>query len=266
MATYGRQVLDTTGRPIEVSADGRPTYKSRGLTIDWETVDAVVAETVLDDETVVPAGGKYLRFGQIVTRKGTAETQTYTWTGGPTAGAAILTLPATDAEPEQSTVELPFDATAAQVQSALEDIPRIGEGGVVVTRSGSGTAGAPYVYSAVYKRELGDLDTLTATHTFTGGTTPTVTVATGTPGVGDNKFGPYDSAATDGRATLSRGDVYILNKTVLESDTASDHPPAMDGGLMWKQRILMTTGTHSLAAGPTVTEFLAAFPEVRFAE
>jgi hypothetical protein len=36
--------------------------------------------------------------------------------------------------------------------------------------------------------------------------------------------------------------------------------------LCWKARLLMTTGTHSLAAGPTVSEVEAAFPRVRYAQ
>jgi hypothetical protein len=87
------------------------------------------------------------------------------------------------------------------------------------------------------------------------------------------KFGPYDPAASDGRQLLVRGDCFILEHTVFENGVIpqlggppSNHPPALDGGLLWKDRVLMTTGTHTLAAGPTVTEFLAAFPDVHFAQ
>ena len=99
MGTVGRVVLDQTGRPVEVSADGFPEYKTRGVTIDWSKVAAVGSDTTLPDETLVKSGDKYLRYGQVITRAGTAEVQTYTWTGGPTAGSAILTFPATATAP-----------------------------------------------------------------------------------------------------------------------------------------------------------------------
>lgn len=86
------------------------------------------------------------------------------------------------------------------------------------------------------------------------------------------KFGPYDSAAADGRQLLAKGAAYILNQTVLEHNplgfdvAPSDHPAVLEGGLCWKARILMTTGAHSLAAGPTVAEAEAVFPRVRYAQ
>lgn len=85
------------------------------------------------------------------------------------------------------------------------------------------------------------------------------------------KFGPYDPAAADGRQTLKRGDCFILNETVLQNGyisalnaKATDHPQVGDGGLVWKDRILMTTGAASLAAGPTVANFETAFPDVSY--
>lgn len=87
------------------------------------------------------------------------------------------------------------------------------------------------------------------------------------------KFGPYDPAAADGRQTLARGNCYVLNRTVKETgyisgidiSSASDHPQVFDGGTVWKDRVLMTTGAASLAAGPTVTNFETAFPRVAYA-
>jgi hypothetical protein len=81
------------------------------------------------------------------------------------------------------------------------------------------------------------------------------------------------TAATDGRQTLTRGECYILNETCLENGVipglgggASDHPAVFDGGPAWKARILMTAGAHSLAAGPTVAEFEAAFPRIDYVQ
>jgi hypothetical protein len=83
---------------------------------------------------------------------------------------------------------------------------------------------------------------------------------------GSNKFGPYDSAAGDGRATLSDDTSFILTETVIANGpggyTTQDtvHLGVIKGGSVWKKRLLATSGTHSLAAGPTYTEIASTFP------
>jgi hypothetical protein len=263
--TFGPRTLGTTPSTLEVSADGRPEVKIGGVTVDWSTVTAVSGSAVtLLDGTEIAVGEKYLRYGQVITRIGVAEVQTYTWTGGPTTGTAILTLPAAGDLPAQSTTALAVNATGAAVQAALQALTRIGVDGVSVARTGAGSNADPYVYTATYSTRLGDVPALTATNTFGGGTTPTVTVATTTAGsLTGGQFGPWDTAATDGRATLAVGDCYVVNRTVKELDPFSGCPEAIFGGRMWRDRLLITTGTHTLAAGPTVAEFLAAFPRAQ---
>lgn len=78
------------------------------------------------------------------------------------------------------------------------------------------------------------------------------------------KYGPYDFAAADGRQTPAHGDIFIVNETFREDEAASDHPPVLYGGLLFKSRVIATSGTHSLANGPTYTELLAAMPRVQF--
>lgn len=78
------------------------------------------------------------------------------------------------------------------------------------------------------------------------------------------KYGPYDFAAADGRQTPANGTTFVLNSTVKENDRASDHAGvAIYGGPVWKARLIATAGTHSLAAGPTYTELLAACPRLQ---
>jgi hypothetical protein len=263
--SFGQRSLGTFQSTLEVSADGRPEAKIGGVTIDWATVAAVAGAAVtLLDGVLVAIGEKYLRYGQVITRIGVAEVQTYTLTGGPTAGTATLTFPATADQPAQS-FTIAFNATGAAVQTSIQALSRIGTDGVSVARTGSGTAGDPYVYTATYSTRLGDVATPTGTHTFTGGTTPTITIATTTAGSATGgQFGPYDPAASDGRATLAIGDCYTINRTVKELDPFSAHPESIFGGRLWRDRLLITTGTHTLAAGPTVAEFLAAFPRAQF--
>ena len=45
-------------------------------------------------------------------------------------------------------------------------------------------------------------------------------------------------ALADNTSTLVRGETYIVNETWLESDVMSNHPGVMDGGRMFKDRIL----------------------------
>ena len=86
------------------------------------------------------------------------------------------------------------------------------------------------------------------------------------------KYGPYDPAANDGRQNLVRGKCFVNNRTVKENGFganinigATDHSQVFDGGTAWKPRILMTAGSASLAAGPTVAAFEAAFPRIAYA-
>ena len=86
-------------------------------------------------------------------------------------------------------------------------------------------------------------------------------------------YGPYDPAATDGRQTLTRGKCFVVNRTMLENGiggatlntTATDHPQVFDGGTAWKARLLVSSGAASLAAGPTLAAFEAAFPRIAYA-
>lgn len=104
---------------------------------------------------------------------GTDEVQTVTITGAPTGGSFTLTYDG------QTTAPIAYNATAAQVRSALaaldtldaNDITVTGSGPYVVTFGGSDLAGT-------------NVAQMTSTGSFTGGTTPGVTVATTTGGDG----------------------------------------------------------------------------------
>jgi hypothetical protein len=80
------------------------------------------------------------------------------------------------------------------------------------------------------------------------------------------KYGPYDFAAVDGRQTLTPGACYVVNETTREDESASDHPPVLFGGMVFKSRLIATAGTHSLANGPTYTELLAVLPRLQMVD
>ncbi|MFI8853685.1 hypothetical protein ACIGW3_26315 [Streptomyces sp. NPDC053499] len=106
---------------------------------------------------------------------GTNEVQSVAITGGPTGGTYTLTFSG------QTTAAISFDATAADVQTALEGLSNITTGDVTC-------AGGPHPGSAITVTFGGqyagqDVAQMTADDTgLTGGTTPTVTVSTVTPG------------------------------------------------------------------------------------
>jgi hypothetical protein len=114
----------------------------------------------------------------------TNEVQTVTITGGPTGGTFTLTWSG------QTTAAIAYNATAAAVQTALEALSNIAPGDVVVT----GNAGGPYTLTWGGTQLGEDVAAPTATASFTGGTSPGVTIATTTAGGA--------ATATDGTETF----------------------------------------------------------------
>lgn len=63
----GVTTIDTSGRRLGVLAETKSArWKAGGVTIDWSTVATNGSDTTLPDGQVVPAGTKYLRYGQIL--------------------------------------------------------------------------------------------------------------------------------------------------------------------------------------------------------
>lgn len=102
----------------------------------------------------------------------TNEVQTLTVTGAPTGGTFTITFSG------QTTAAIAHNATAAAVQTALEALSNINPGDVAVT----GNAGGPYTltFGGQYLGE--NVGEVTTTESFTGGTSPDITIATTTAG------------------------------------------------------------------------------------
>lgn len=100
------------------------------------------------------------------------------------------------------------------------------------------------------------------TQALPGGTILAVVTATG-------MYGPADTTATDGRQTLARGTTFIVNRTVLITDQRSNHPEALEGGVMWKDRILSLASLGIANAvtqtPPTQAALEAVLPRMRYA-
>lgn len=71
-SSFGRTVNETTGNPVQVTADGSPHWKAGGVTLDWSAVTAVDSDTTLSDGTVVKAGDKYILYGTVLVNTGSA--------------------------------------------------------------------------------------------------------------------------------------------------------------------------------------------------
>lgn len=124
---------------------------------------------------------------------GVNEVKTVTITGTPTGGTFTLTFGG------QTTSAIAYNAAGSAVEDAVEALSSVGLGNVRVT--GGPGPGTPYVITFLNDLGRRDVGTMTAAHSFTGGTTPAIAVTTTTEG-----------DATDGqRFILHRG--VILKKS-----------------------------------------------------
>lgn len=83
------------------------------------------------------------------------------------------------------------------------------------------------------------------------------------------KFAPYGSVTNLGGGTLlkSKGDMFVVNRTVFEKVSGSDHCPVIQSGDVYKARLVQNgTGAADTLAGPTLAEFNTAFPAITFTE
>ena len=102
------------------------------------------------------------------------EKQTVTIGGTPTGGTFTLTFGG------QTTATIAYNAAASVVEAALEALSTIGQGNVQVT----GNAGGPYTVEFVGQLANANVAAMTADASgLTGGTSPTVTIATSQAGV-----------------------------------------------------------------------------------
>lgn len=208
----------------------------------------------------------------------------------------------------RTTASVAWNVSAADLDTAVEALDIIGSGGVTV----SGSAGGPYTIT--FLPSLGDLDVevvndLTAdggvieggivlanlvggayvvtfpagsgnvaalttnAASLTGGA-GTATVATATAGTSSGTYGPYSSAATDGRQNLVRGRCFILNESVTElgpiglNTQATSHPAVFEGGKVWRARLNIGGPNPTSIGGnePSVAAFEAAFPRVQYVD
>lgn len=107
-----------------------------------------------------------------LTTGGVSEVQTVTITGGPTAGTFTLTLSG------QTTATIAYNATATAVADAVALLSNVGAGNVTGSGGPLPTTAVTLTFSGV----LGNIATMTATSSLSGGTTPAIAVASTTEG------------------------------------------------------------------------------------
>lgn len=272
---YGRKVIGAIGRKMQVIVDADFTqWIVGGMTVAWGAVAAVGALT--------------------------SEVQRITITGSPVGGdftvAGVDPLTGDAFE----TAAIAYNASAATVLAAL--IAVIGAGNATATGGALPGTAVDITFAGDWADR--NVAQMTADGTgLTGGTSPAIAVTTVTAGIGEadpnfgmiiqpgNKYlrygqimclctsgtyedmyGPYDPNASDGRQTLTPGQCFILNETVVKdplvgvpiNTVESDYIGAFDGGRAYIERIIQSgVATHSLAAGPTLAEFNTAFPRIQ---
>lgn len=107
---------------------------------------------------------------------GTDEVQTLTITGTPTGGTFKLTFKGAE------TAAIAYNASAANVVSALEALPTVGTGGVTATGGPLPGTAVVITFAANLGKRAQDLITV-SDNSLTGGTDPAGAVAETTPGV-----------------------------------------------------------------------------------
>jgi hypothetical protein len=265
MGNLGRHVQSyKSGYDDHIAAAGDIEWLFVGATIDWDTVTAAAADVTLGSGRLIRAGQKYLPRGQFMTRISAGGATVATENNTPTGGTFTLTL--TTPSGAFTTAAQAYNATGATLQTAVRALDSRFAAATV-----TGSAGGPYTFG--FPASLGSVQVTADYSLLTGaGAQPTITFATTSTGrVG--WFGPYDPAATDGRATIARGDCGLIPRTIVLDGTLGlgerddVHKGLITGGTAWEGRVIQSgTATHTLALGPTRAELLAGLPTLVLAK
>lgn len=154
-----------------------------------------------------------------------SEVQTATITGTPAGGSFTLTLSG------ETTAAIAYNAAASAVQSALEALPSLSAGDVTVT----GSDGGPYTITFGGNYAGANVPAMTATASLTGGSTPGVTMATGTAGGG---------TATDG-LDVPRG--FLFNSIQMAVGDANKGAPLQERGFIRPANLPANSGLDANA-------------------
>lgn len=154
--------------------------------------------------------------GDLITTGGTDEVQTITITGTPTGGTFTLTFSG------QTTTAIAYNAASTVVQTALLALSNLATGDVTVS-GGPGPA-TPYVVTFAGSYASTDVPALTATGSFTGGTTPAIAVTTTTAGVLGASIIGYRAPQVNVDPTPNGVAIEAWSRAVLDNSFAASLP------------------------------------------
>lgn len=170
-ADAGNPILNTIKANAVDNGDGTVTIYVRG---QWNWLSH--SSDCNYDRAAAGVGVIWNDLNGPGTTRGNNETQSVTITGNPTGGTFKLKFSG------QTTGTIPYNATAAQLDAALEALSNVGAGDVNVTGGpGPGAAFSVEFTGALAKTNVAQM-TL-ANKSFTGGTNPNVVIATTTGGL-----------------------------------------------------------------------------------
>lgn len=179
------------------------------------------------------------------------EVQTYSVNMAPTGGTYTLTFQG------QTTAGIAYNAADSAVLSALEALSNIAAGDVTVSRSGSGTLSAPYVYTVTFLQAWAgtNVDQMTSSvSSLTGSGVATAITQAATAGVNEQQSVTLNGAPSGGTFTLTwdfgGGDETTGN--IAYNASASTVQTAIEGLATPVPGDVIVTGP---AGGPWLVEF-----------
>lgn len=158
---------------------------------------------------------QWLVGGEVITNGGTSEVQTVTISGSPAGGTFTLTFNG------QTTAPIAYNAASTAVQSALVALSNVETGDITV----AGSAGGPYTITFAGQYAGNDMSQISASGSFTGGTTPSIAVTTTTEGGGGSAVG-YRAPSVNTDPVPNGVGIELWSKAVLDNSLLA-------GGIHW---------------------------------
>jgi hypothetical protein len=186
--------------------------------------------------------------GTVMTEFGTNAVQTLSSSGTPTGGSFTLNFGG------QVTTAIPFNASAFQVQAALQALPLIGAGNVICTGGSLPTAITMTFVEALSAKPISNM---IVANSLTGGSSPAISIASSVTGVIGNPLrmrietGPFGAFPAPVRINgielyITKGAGIALGLDPLQTDPAVEISISRDGGEVWSSPRIVKVGQQAL--------------------
>jgi hypothetical protein len=193
MTPTNSQVLTAVPLLRATSTDADDTTAT-GLSVTARIKDNAGAVIQSRTMTYNSSTGKW----EYQTVLGVAEVQRLTRAGTISGGSFTITVPANDLGPQSTTAAIAHNVNAAAIQAALELLPNVGSGNVIVTGGPVSTTNVDITFTGALRGY--NLSQITHTSSLTGGGTLTPSTITAGSSNDIPRFGTYkwDARSTDG--------------------------------------------------------------------